>query len=95
MLKEFLINNLTYTDFGKDDMEKYGNYLVDIINKLQAPAKIQDTLAQWNEIKVSNTALKNLHFQSILLDNTELYCCTVVRCICWCCSVQCSANRMM
>lgn len=44
-----------------------------------------------NEIKVSNTALINLHFQSILLDNTELYCCTVVRCICWCCSVQCSA----
>lgn len=48
---DFLIRSMTYFPFEKNDIEKYGNYLINIINELQAPIKVKDTKEKWENLK--------------------------------------------
>jgi len=43
---EFLIKSMIYS-LEKDDITRYGNYLINIINKLQAPIRVQETKNAW------------------------------------------------
>ena len=48
---EYMSRNIIYNiAFNKNDISKYGNYLIEIINKLQAPVYIQDTKSKWETL---------------------------------------------
>lgn len=50
---ELLIRNMSYYVLEKDNIEVYGNYLIEIINKLQAPIKVKETIQKWHSMKNS------------------------------------------
>jgi hypothetical protein len=47
---EFLVRNVTYSSLEKNDVEQYGDYLIGIINNLQAPVKVPETNAKWENM---------------------------------------------
>jgi hypothetical protein len=61
----FLIRNITYS-LEKDDVTRYGDYLINIINKLQAPIKVSETRNKWiiltNEISDVDEYLARMLF---------------------------------
>lgn len=47
-LNQLIVN---INSFQNEDVFKYGDYIINIINKLQAPVSIEDTKNKWDELK--------------------------------------------
>lgn len=48
---EYIIRCITYIGFTKDNVVAYGEYMKNLINKLQAPIDITNTNNEWNTFK--------------------------------------------
>jgi hypothetical protein len=49
--KDFIIQKMTYLSMEHTHIHSYGDYLVHIINNLQAPVSVDDTKANWENMK--------------------------------------------
>lgn len=48
---EFIIQKMSYLNTTKSDIEDYGDYIIKIINQLQAPIDIDETNDKWDQMK--------------------------------------------
>jgi hypothetical protein len=52
---DFIVQKMTVSaNFGCSDVESYGNYIIGIINELQAVGSVDETNKKWDEIKTTN-----------------------------------------
>jgi hypothetical protein len=58
--EKFVIQQIKYSDNLKNTILAYGNFLIDIIIKLQAPVHKGNTLLMWKNIKIEDNLIVNL-----------------------------------